>query len=352
MKGGDGKQLNQLSKEGLAKYIQAKEEKMPLEKQDLIKLYTNMVRGRKLDEIAIKGLMEGKLQGFFHSGIGSEAVGAGACTFLRKDDWYVMGHRGHGCTQVTSKGLDPKVWLAEHYGKATGCCQGWSGFHSADLNLGIPGLGGTIGSQFPLAVGLGIAAKTKGKGQVVVVNFGDGGSNRGTLHEAFNLAAIWNLPIVWICENNGMAIFIRAIDHYAGKDIADLAYGYGMPGVVVDGQDVVAVHEAVQAGVERARAGEGPCLVECKTYRFRPHCEGIPDLVGIEPRPAEELEEMHKKDPIKLFQEKLLAQGILTQADVDRIDKEADAEIAAAAKFAEESPPFDPEKMFKALYAD
>ena len=325
---------------------------MPLGKQDLLKLYTNMVRGRKLDETCIRALMEGKIIGFYHSGMGSEAVAAGAVTFLRKDDWLVYTHRGHGGTALISKRLDPKYFLAEHYGKATGCCQGWSGFHAQDLSLGIAGFGATIGSCFPIATGLGISAKMKRKGQVVVCMFGDGAANRGTLHECFNMAALWKLPIVWVCENNQIAVWIRVSDHLAGKDVADLAYGYGMAGVVVDGQDVVAVHEAVQAAVEKARAGECPSLVDCKTYRFRTHSEGTADFVGAEARPQQELEEMYKRDPVKLFQEKFLEQGIFTQADIDRIDKKANAEMVAAAKFAEGSPPFDPDKMFKALYAD
>ncbi|KPJ54103.1 MAG: hypothetical protein AMJ37_00840 [Dehalococcoidia bacterium DG_18] len=325
---------------------------MTLEKEQLIKLYTNLVRARKLDELAVRALGEGKIIGFFHSGQGEEAVGVGGCTFLRKDDYIYPHHRGHGLAHIISKGVSPKGFFAEHFGKATGLARGIGGFHGSDPEFGVFGGAGTIGSQFPVSVGWGLAAKKRGKGQVVVCFFGDGSSNRGTLHEAMNLASVWKLPIVWLCENNQYAQFMPIKDAYAREDIADLAAGYGMPGVVVDGQDVIAVHEAVQAAVERARAGEGPSLVECKTYRFRAHVEGVADFVHGDMRPQEEIEAWKQRDPIKLFEEKLLEQGVLTQEDVDRINRETEAEVEEAERFALESPVPDPAILDKALYAD
>jgi len=247
---------------------------MTLEKEQLVTLYTNMVRARKADEVIVKGLSEGKVVSFYHSGQGEEAVGVGGCAFLRKDDYIYAQHRGHGIAHVLSKGASPKGFIAEHYGKATGACGGIAGFHFAEPELGMFGGAGTIGSTFPMALGWGLAAHKRGQGQVVLAFFGDGASNRGTLHEAMNLASVWKLPIVWVCHNNLYAQFMPIKDAYAKEDIADLAAGYGMPGVVVDGQDVIAVHETVQAAVERARNGEGPSLVECKTYRYRSHSEG------------------------------------------------------------------------------
>jgi len=325
---------------------------MKFEKEDLLKLYRNMVVVRKMDEMMVEGLMQGKVPGFWHSGQGDEATAVGGVTFLRKDDWVLGGVRSHGTMQAVAKGMTAKEVYAEHCGKTAGCCKGWSGFHTANLELGVPGSCGTVGSGFPLSVGMGIACKKKGKGAVVVSYFGDGTSGRGTLHEAFNMAAIMKLPIVWVCENNGLAIFMPVTASSASKDIADLAYGYGMPGVIVDGQDVVAVAEAVMSAVERARAGEGPSLVECKTYRFRPHNEGIPILRGTEPVPEAEIAQWLAKDPITLFRAKLIERGIFTAADAEKIDKEIAADIDQAEKETMACGVPDPNEMFKTLYAD
>jgi TPP-dependent pyruvate/acetoin dehydrogenase alpha subunit len=325
---------------------------MALEKEQLIKLYANLLRARKVDETVVKGIAEGKTVAFFHSGQGEEAVGVGGCTFLRPDDYIYYHHRGHGVAHMISKGMSPKAFIAEHFGKATGSVGGIAGFHAAEPEIGILGGAGTIGSQFPVSLGWGLAAKKRGKGQVVVCFFGDGSSNRGTLHEAMNLAAVWKLPIVWVCHNNLYAQFMPIKDAYAKEDIADLAAGYGMPGVVVNGQDVVAVHEAVQAAVDRARAGDGPSFVECKTYRYRAHTEGVPDVSHAEPRPPEEMEAWKKRDPIVLFRERLLEQGVLSKDDVERIDREVAEETEAAERFAMDSPVPDPAVLNQALYAD
>ena len=325
---------------------------MALEKEQLILLYTNMVRARKMDETVIKGLQEGKVVSFYHSVQGSEAVGVGVCTFLRDDDYLYPHHRGHGIAYHIGKRADVGAFLAEHYGKSTGMAGGVAGFHGVDPEHGIFGGGGTIGSQFPVSTGWALACKKNGRGQVTVCAFGDGSSNRGTLHEGMNLAAVWRLPIVWVCENNLYAQFMPIKDAYAREDIADLAAGYNMPGVVVDGQDVIAVHEAVQAAVERARAGDGPSLIECKTYRYRSHSEGSRDIAHVDPRPAEEIEAWMKRDPIKLFREKLLEQEVATEADVERIDKEADEWAEEIEKFATESPVPDPAMLDGILYVE
>ena len=325
---------------------------MKLEKDDLILLYKNMVCGRKVDELMLRGLRDAKVASFFHSGQGSEALGAGACTFLRKDDYLFCHHRGHGITYIISKGGSGKEFVAEHYGKATGCCGGISGFHFVDPDVGIMGASGTIGSQFPMSLGWGLTCKKNGKGQVTVGCFGDGSSNRGTLHEAFNMSSLWKLPIIWVCDNNGMAQFMPIKDAYPREDIADLAAGYDMPGVVVDGMDVLAVHEAVQAAVARARAGDGPSMIEAKTTRYRPHAEGVPDVLHTELRPEEEIETWKKKGPITSFAKKLIEQKMLTEADIERIDQEIDEEVEEMDRFGVESPPPDPSIMEKILYAD
>jgi pyruvate dehydrogenase E1 component alpha subunit len=325
---------------------------MALTNEDLTLLYTNLVKARKMDETVVKGLQDGKVVSFYHSVQGSEAVGVGVCTFLRDDDYLYPHHRGHGIGYIIGKRANVKGFLAEHYGKATGMAGGIAGFHGVDPEHGIFGGGGTIGSQFPVSMGWALACKKNGRGQVTVCGFGDGSSNRGTLHEAMNLAAVWKLPIVWVCENNLYAQWMPIKDAYPRDDIADLASGYNMPGVVVDGQDVVAVHEAMEAAVERARAGEGPSLLEFKTYRFRSHSEGGADTVHYDTRPAEEVEAWKKRDPIKLFREKLIEQGVLTEGDAERIDGEVSAWVAEVEQFAMDSPIPGPETLETALYAD
>jgi acetoin:2,6-dichlorophenolindophenol oxidoreductase subunit alpha len=310
---------------------------MKFNNEDLILLYRNMVRTRKIDELAIKGLLEGKVLSFYHSGQGSEALAIGSTMPLRKDDFLWPHHRGHGIGYLIGKGLDGKAFLAEHWGKVTGSCLGISGFHICEPEHGILGLAGTIGSIFPMSLGWGLAAKKSGKQQVVLGCFGDGGSNRGTLHEAFNLSAVWKLPIVWVCDNNGIAQFTPIKDTYPKDDIADLAGGYNMPGMVVDGMDVIAVYEAVEAAVDRARKGDGPSLIEAKTARYRPHAEGIPDLEHADPRSPEEIAELKKRDPIESFKAKLLKQGSLTDELINQIDIEASEEANETEKFCMES---------------
>jgi acetoin:2,6-dichlorophenolindophenol oxidoreductase subunit alpha len=324
---------------------------MNLGKDDLISLYRNMVRARKLDELTIKGLQEGKVLSFYHSGQGSEALAVGCSSVLRKNDYLWGHHRGHGIGYLLGKGLDGKAFLAEHWGKATGSCQGISGFHMCEPEFGALGAAGTIGSNFPMSLGWGVAAKKAGKQQVVLGCFGDGGSNRGTLHEAFNLAAVWKLPIVWLCDNNGMAQYTPIKDTYPKDDIADLAAGYNMPGIVVDGMDIMAVYEAVEAAVERARNGDGPSLIEAKTARYRSHSEGSPDVSHTETRSEEHIAELKKRDPIEAFKAKLTKQGVLTQELVDQIDQEADKEVVETEQFCIDSPIPDASILENLVYA-
>jgi len=324
---------------------------MDLTKEQLAEMYTNLVRARKLDELIVKALQTGKAMGFFHSGQGEEAVGIGGASFLRDDDYLYPHHRGHGIAFFLARGISPKEWVARHYGKRL--VEAPEGPTMEER--GIFGLAGTIGGMFPLATGWALACKKNSRQQVVVCFFGDGSSNRGTLHEAMNLASVWKLPVVWACDNNLYAQFTPLKDAYAREDVADLAPSYNMPSVVVDGQDVLAVHEAIQAAVARARAGEGPSLVEVKTYRYRAHAEGMPDVSHADPRPKEELEAWKKRDPVKLFREKLVKSGALTQGEADRIDKETDAEMEALDKLAMDSPypeVTDPSILDSLLYSE
>lgn len=325
---------------------------MKLENEDLILMYKNMLLGRKIDQLVIDGMAMGKVPAFYHSAGGSEGLAAGVASFLNDDDYLYPHHRGHGIVYLISKGGSGMEFLAEHYGKANGCCNGFTGFHNADPSKGILGAAGTIGSVFPLTLGWGLAAKKNGRDQVAVGCFGDGSSNRGTLHEAFNLSAIWKLPIVWVCDNNGVAQYTPIKDAYPKEDIADLAAGYDMPGVVVDGMDVLAVHEVMQAAVERARAGDGPSMIEAKTTRYRTHSEGSPDIFHTAERPPEIVEAFKKRDPIESFAKKLMEQQVLTEADIDNIDKELEEAAAEMDREATEGGVPDASLMRSSLYAD
>ncbi|MBW1682015.1 MAG: thiamine pyrophosphate-dependent dehydrogenase E1 component subunit alpha [Deltaproteobacteria bacterium] len=326
---------------------------MKFEKEDLVKLYRNLVRTRAFDEAAVRWLAQGKLLAFYHPAQGGEAPGVGGCTFLRDDDIVYPHLRGHGLPHMIGKGISPKLYLAEHCGKATGAAGGMGGFHSVFPEKGALGAGGTIGSCFPVSVGWALAAKKNGRGQVVVCFFGDGSANRGTWHEAANMAALWKLPVVWVCENNGVAQFVPIEDAYPLEDLSNLASAFGMPAVVVDGQDVMAVAEAVTAAVERAREGKGPSFVECKTARFGPHGIGNPDKVHGKDRDPRQIEELKRRDPVALFRSRLLEQGVLTEEDAERISREAEAEVAETEAFIDQSPfPDDPGMLDRALYAE
>jgi len=326
---------------------------MEFTKEDLLKLYVNLVRTRAFDRAAVKWLATGKLLSFYHPAEGGEAPGVGGTTFLRKDDVISPHLRGHGLPHMIGKGVNPKRYMAEHCGKATGFANGLGGFHSPMDEFGIYGGTGTLGSCFPLSAGWGLAAKKNGTGQVVVCFFGDGTSNRGTWHEAANMASVWKLPIVWVCENNGVAQYMPIKDAYPLEDLANMASAYGMPSAVVDGQNVVAVAEAVMAAVEMARNGDGPSFIECKTSRFSAHGIGNPDKLHGKDRTADDIAAMRERDPIVLFRTSLLEKRVLTPEDVERIDQEAAAEIDETEKFIDESPfPDDPALLDAALYAE
>jgi TPP-dependent pyruvate/acetoin dehydrogenase alpha subunit len=322
--------------------------KMKFSKEDKILLYRNLVRGRKYDEELVELFSKVKVPGMWHSGLGQEAVGAGAATFLREGDWLYPSHRGY--TFGLARGVDGKRWIADHLGRAGGFSRGKGAHYIAPKGSGILPFGGTIGSAFPISAGAGISAKRLGKSQVVVCLFGDGAAQRGTLHESFNLAGAWKLPIVWVCENNMYSITTNQSSVMAVDDIAKLAGGYDMPGVVVDGQDVIAVADAVMEGVERARAGKGPSLVECKTYRYRNHGEG--DAFPTNYRTKEEEEEWKRRDPIKIFHQRLLDEGVATEDELDTIDAEIADEVAEASKWAQESPWPKVEVAFSNLFAE
>lgn len=311
---------------------------MSLDKQQMIALYRNLVRADQAAKMMYRRMMQGKLIGFYHPAEGAVAPGVGACTFLNKDDNLSPHHRGHGITHMMSKGIDIRSYLAEHTGKETGCCKGRSAFHFSYPDDKVYMMSGFIGYNFAPAVGWGWAAKRRQQGQVVMNCSGDGSYGQGRAHEALLMAMNMKLPIIFFCENNGMAIHSSIDEMHPTEDISSLAQGYGMPAVIVDGQDVFAVAEVALAAIERARAGKGPTFIEAKVLRFAEHDIGTPDLRGWEARSEEEYAEMRKREPVQLATERVLADTILSRDEIDGIVAEAESEIAAIEAFADESP--------------
>jgi pyruvate dehydrogenase E1 component alpha subunit len=284
--------------------------------------------------------------GTIHLYLGEEAVAVGVCSLLKKDDYITSTHRGHG--HCIAKGAELKRTMAEILGKKTGYCKGKGGsMHIADFKIGMLGATAVVGAGLPIAVGAGLSVKLRRTDQVVACFFGEGASNQGTFHESINMASIWKLPVIFVCENNLYAMGTRQSRVMAIENVADRAVAYGIPGVVVDGNDVSAVYEATQKAVERARKGEGPTLIECKTYRHKGHSRVDPAKY----RPKEEVEEWLAKDPIKRFKEKLLQTNTLTESEIQQIEKEVSDEIEEAVKFAMESPYPAPEEALEDVYA-
>jgi pyruvate dehydrogenase E1 component alpha subunit len=320
---------------------------LDLSNEKLIEMYRTMKKIREFETKAAELFAEGSIPGFVHLYIGEEAVATGVCANLKDLDYITSTHRGHG--HIIAKGGDLKYMFAELFGKETGYCKGKGGsMHIADADRGILGANGIVGAGHNIAVGAGLSAKYRGTDQVCVCFFGDGSTNQGTFHEALNLASIWKLPVIFVCENNLYGISMHQSRHQAIQDVADRAVAYNISGVVVDGNDVLAVYEAAKEAVERARNGQGPTLIECKTYRHRGHFEGDPTTY----RDPEEVNEWLKKDPIPRLINFMLDNNVLTEDDIKKIDEEIAAEIDEAIKFAEESP-FPPvEAAVEDIYTD
>lgn len=308
-----------------------------------VELYTLMVRSRAFEEAAVALAATGSIPGSWLSGIGQEGT-LGAISRLRPDDYLTYTHRG--AYGFIGRGSDPKRLLAELLGKRTGYAKGKGGRHIADLEHGILGKSGTIGGHAPLAIGAATAIQIRGGDQVVMSVFGEGTSNRGTTHSSMTAAAVWGLAVVWVCENNGYMGNVPARQYTAVTDIADTAAAYGMPGEVVDGNDVLAVREAAQWALTRARAGQGPSLLELKTFRLRAFGEGWREL-----RDPAEIAAWQEQDPILRLQRRLSASGHLTDTAARAIEAAAREEMARAADFARESPYPDPADALEDLYA-
>jgi len=320
---------------------------LDLTNEKIVEMYKVMKRIREFETNASRLFAEGIIPGFVHLYLGEEAVATGVCSSLNEDDYITSTHRGHG--HIIAKGGETKYMMAELFGKETGYCKGKGGsMHIADATKGILGANGIVGAGQNISVGAGLSAKYRKSGQVCACFFGDGSTNQGTFHESINLASIWKLPVVFVCENNLYGISMSQARHQAIQDVADRAVAYNIPGVVVDGNDIFAVYEAATEAVARARSGQGPTLIECKTYRHKGHFEGDPTTY----RPSDEVQEWMAKDPLPKAVAYLLDNEIVTEEELKRIDEEILKEIAAAVKFAEDSPVPSLESIVQDIYTD
>ena len=324
---------------------------MDQERDIYMLMLRRMMLIREFEENVKQLARGGELVGMAHCYIGEEAVAVGACAALRDDDYITGNHRSHG--HPISKGGDVRRAMAELLGKATGYCKGKGGsMHLADFDIGILGESGIVASALPVAVGAALGSKMQGNDRVVVAFFGDGASNQGACHEAMNLASIWNLPVIFLCENNQYAVTTSFRDSVAVENISDRAAAYDMPGVLVDGQDVLAMHEATVQAVERGRAGLGPTLIEARTYRFEDHSEGLARIIREPYRTDEEVDRWRLRDPILLHSRWLIEQEIASQDEVEGVRQEVAETIAEALQFARESPYPEVEDLMTDMYAD
>jgi len=307
-----------------------------------------MMMIRAFEEKVFELLGRDILKGASHVYAGEEAVAVGACAAIGPDDYITSTHRGHG--HCIARGGELKYMLAELCGKVTGYCKGKGGsMHIADVNAGNLGATGIVAGNIPVATGAGIACKMNNRQQVTLCFFGDGASNNGTFHESLNMAGTWKLPVVYVCENNLYGMSVSVERACAVEDIAVRGASYDMPGVTIDGQDVLTVKRAVEEAVARARDGKGPTLVECKTYRYRGHSRSDPRKY----RTKEEEQYWHDRDPILLFSNYLVEQKILTREEIETLESEVDAEMSEAEDFALNQSPYpDPATLLEDVYAE
>ena len=316
------------------------------EKAKAIDMYRTMLEIRHFEEKVFDLYGQNLVPGTIHLYAGQEAVAVGVCANLRKDDYITSTHRGHG--HCIAKGARLDKTMAEILGKKTGYCRGKGGsMHIADFSIGMLGATAVVGAGIPIAAGAGLSIKLRGTDQVVACFFGEGASNQGTFHEGINMAAVWALPVLFVCENNLYAMGTRQSRVMAIENVADRASAYGIPGTVVDGNDVLAVYEAAHEAVVRARQGKSPTLIECKTYRHKGHSRADPATY----RPREEVEKWLKKDPIPQFKKRLLEEGFLTEKEANQIEEDVIRAVEDAVKFAIESPYPTPEEALEDVYA-
>jgi acetoin:2,6-dichlorophenolindophenol oxidoreductase subunit alpha len=316
-----------------------------LTRDTAVAIYERMTAIRAFEERVAGLFADGKIAGFVHLYAGEEAVAVGVCAHLDDGDYITSTHRGHG--HCIAKGVPMGEMMAELFGRTGGSCKGKGGsMHIADVSRGMLGANGIVGGGPPLAAGAALSAKVRGTGAVAVCFFGDGAAEQGTTHEAMNLAAIWKLPVVFVCENNQFAESTPVGYHCAATSIADRAASYSIPGVTIDGYDVIAVYEAAGEAIARARRGEGPSLLEAKTWRYFGHFEG--DQVTY--RTAEQSAAYREHDPLTTFSAQAVDRGLLKQEEVDRMRSEAEQEVDRAIAFAEASPEPAPEDALTDVY--
>ena len=319
-----------------------------LNRDTLLNLYRTMTTIRHFEERGIPETGQRGMSGSVHSSAGQEAVPTGVCAHLTEDDYIGSTHRGHG--HCIAKGVDPKLMMAELFGRATGPNKGKGGsMHIADMSKGMLGTNGVVAASVPLAVGAALTSKLRNLGRVAVAFFGDGGANQGVLHECMNLASVWKLPVIFCCENNGYAESTPVEYALSTARVADRAAGYDMPGVHVDGMDVFDVFEAAGQAVQRARAGLGPSLLECRTYRYYGHTVFDNPLSY---RTQEEQDYWRGRDPLKVFREKTLPGGLVAADELDFMDLEAQELMEQAIQFADESPLPQPAELYDDVYVD
>ncbi len=308
----------------------------------LSKMYEIRFFEETVDDLFARGLVHGTM----HLSIGQEASAVGSIFALRDEDYILSTHRGHG--HCIAKGADIKLMMAEFLGRETGYCRGRGGsMHIADMGGRNLGANGVVGGGIPLAVGVGLSLKMRRRDEIVMGFFGDGAANQGSFHESLNMAAIWDLPIVYVCENNqyGMSMSVRKAFNI--ENISQRAAGYGMRGVTVDGNDVLEVYDAATEAVKGARAGEGPTLLECKTYRWKGHSKSDQERY----RTKEEIEAWKEKDPIKRFRETLISEGVISEGEAKQIEEEASQTIAEALEYAMASPEPSVDTVLEGVYA-
>jgi TPP-dependent pyruvate/acetoin dehydrogenase alpha subunit len=314
-------------------------------KEQKLELFNLLLKTRRLEERLLELFSAAAFPGWIHSALGQESVGIGVTYSLRPDDYITSTHRARGI--FLTKGVDMKLFMAETYGRKNGPSKGRGGeMRFMDLEHGIIASSGLIGEHIPLATGVAYSCKYRGTDQVTVSLFGDGAVNTGGFHESLNVASLWKLPVVYVCENNGWSQFTAQTATASVLDISKKAVAYNMRGVTVDGNDVLAVYEAAQEAVSRAREASEPTLLECKTHRWLGHFAGDPQKY----RDPEELKNVRKYDPVSAFQEKLLKEGILTTELIEEAEKKIKAEIDEAVEFAEQSPFPEPEEAIEGVY--
>ena len=315
--------------------------------EDRLQLLEVMLRIRRFEEKVRDLFADAELPGFVHLYIGQEAVAAGVCAALQPDDYVTSTHRGHG--HCIAKGMDLGSMMAELYGKATGACGGKGGsMHIADFECGMLGANGIVGAGAPIAAGAALSSVLLKQGRVTACFFGDGALAQGPWHEGVNLAAVWNLPVLFICENNQYAEMTPTRDQHQLDQLSDAGAAYGMPSVSVDGMDAPAVYEATREAADRAREGGGPALIECLTYRYRGHFEGDPQTY----RTREEIKEWQKLDPIEALQGKLLEADELTEEAFGKLDEQIQSEVEDAVEFARNSPDPSPPAAYSDIYCE